>query len=454
VTDERSTSVTEDDHGDSARRIVVMDDPPHLIGCAPNQAAEFMERLVLFRNPLVIILSEDSAREDMHSSLQSCLSSHLLQRVNLESIYCPPVTTLKVKKILEQIADAEKLRKSKALSSAIEAISSGCMGDLRHAILRFQFFTRHPSSSVNSARSPHKIDERRDDNFYRDTTFSALHSVSKLLSARLDNSGKVNINVDDVADGSDYDGDVLYSFLQGNSVASVLRSARLVCSIQNFVIPHEEGNSYSTSGPGKVAEDVTLYQCAEIFSRFSDLDVLWYRQFDSSKPIDHADAVFPVEYCQFIAARASAVAKGVGETERQQVVKEKGLKSAINPVYRPKALDCRKNIRVMQSKLMSLRNVLAFHRFSHATIAGFNNDFTTNFESLSELAISSVPFLRILNQFQGFSAFLNIRLASLSIPSMDYAHSKEQYRVADIEQASHLEVEVLAEDDIAEFDDS
>jgi hypothetical protein len=134
--------------------------------------------------------------------------------------------------------------------------------------------------------------------------------------------------------------------------------------------------------------------------------LLWYRQFDSSKPIDRGDAIFPVSYCEAIAARASAVAKGLAENERQLLVKSLGIKSVLAPVYRPKSLDSRKNARVTSSKLLTLRNALA---------TGIVQSSAGRLLNISELVVSVVPFYRVLNIF--LDPLIASKSAALSINS-------------------------------------
>lgn len=160
---------------------------------------------------MVMILSEESARDDLHSSIQNCLPSRLMELANFESIFCPQITELRIKKVLEGIASQERLFKSQALSSSIDDVSSTCMGDLRHAILRFQFLvgcnkggrktsrsnvqksTRRKGQSEKEEEKDKEVEEvevKVQGKFFRDSSFSSLHSVSKLLSAKLDSTGR------------------------------------------------------------------------------------------------------------------------------------------------------------------------------------------------------------------------------------------------------------------------
>ena len=39
-------------------RIVIIEDPPHIVGCSEQNQETFMNRLLGFRDPVVIIMSE------------------------------------------------------------------------------------------------------------------------------------------------------------------------------------------------------------------------------------------------------------------------------------------------------------------------------------------------------------------------------------------------------------
>lgn len=258
----------------------------------------------------------------------------------------------------------------------------------------------------------------------------------------------MSINSDLVIESSDFPDDILLSFLQSNSIANLNRAAQLACSLKREQMVIEQCRE-GTSGPMKDVHAVVCSQLADVFQDFSDIDIMWFRQFDSSKPIDHADSVFPVAYCLATAARSSAVAKGQGELERQAEAKLSGLKAPLAPVYRPKLLDVRHHSKRALNNLQLLRATLSREQNEHMAVPLL---------ALNELAVSVVPFLRTLssctrsteskNRMSYLPDSINARLAALSASQTDR-------RIGVKDAVAHrLDVSgTLDDDDITEFKD-
>ena len=356
-------------------RIIVVEDPPHLVGCSEQNQEMLMNRLLDFRDPIVMIMSEEDARDDMHGCLSRYLPLKILNKINLAQLFCPQITELKVKKVLESIIKEERIRKTDQISSIISQISESCLGDLRHAINHLQFVLGQNSSAI---KHPICIQGGT-----RDISVSSLHSVSKLLAARLDESGSMSIAPDLVIESSDFPPDIIISFLQSNCIKNLQRAAGLSCHVQG---PDQSGNLVDSG-------DLTISHIADVFSDFSDIDVWWFRQYDASKLIDHSDIIFPVSYCTAVASRSCAIAKGVGEAERQEAAKKAGLKAPLAPVYRPKILDGRQQIKNRKTNLLNLRNALATYVNSSS-----NSPICRNFCDVRQLAVTDIPYMSLFNQ--------------------------------------------------------
>ena len=214
----------------------------------------------------------------------------------------------------------------------------------------------------------------------RDTSISSLHSVSKLLAARLDENGSMNIEPDLIIESSDFPPDIIISFLQSNCIKNLQRAANLSCHAIGLA-----GNSIDSC-------DRTIAHVADVFSDFSDIDTWWFRQYDGSKLIDHGDTTFPISYCTAIASRSCAIAKGFGETERQEEAKKSGLKAPLAHVYRPKILDGKQQIKNNKTNLLNLRNVLASYNASTSSSSVFSN-----LGDLRDLIVTELPYMSLFS---------------------------------------------------------
>ena len=437
-----------------AGRIIVMEDPPHIIGCSTQHQESFLRSLLEFREPIVMIISEEEAKEDMHHCKNRYFPHDFLNSVNYQSIFCPQITNLKVKKTLESILLAEKFKMTSHMGALLDEISQESHGDLRHAITRLQLLfgqvQRDPKKNKYSNLNETKNVNRKKTNFIhseelhqgRDSSFSSLHSVSKLLSARLDCNAQINIFPDKVIESSDFPHGIMLSFLQGNCVSNLQRALTLSSRVDSSI---DERDSNA----------IAMGQIAQIFHDFSDLDIWWFRQFDSSKPIDHGETDFPVSYCSAVASRSCAVAKGVGEAERQELAKQAGFKAALVPVHRPKVLDIHQRSTTCKGKLLNIRQAL-----STANTPSISNA-CKHLLDLNEISSTVVPYLRHFNRFTRPNVhtgkhlpYLSPLLASCTSSMTDPTFSQQDDIVVKQDEYSHFqEVYLLAQDDIEDFSD-
>eukprot|EP01041_Mallomonas_annulata_P006481 gene6481-13084_t len=177
-------------------RILLMRDPPTMRpqhinsdtntnGGHDNSTAgsDLMETLCMSQLPIVMIISDVSGRDDLAYSLQEIIPNRVQSMINLQSIYCPPITVAKIQKTLMAIA-----------KSVIQELAEESLGDLRHAITSLQwcamgkFIKKEKEKTVNSMTV--------------NTTLSMSLSLtnSKATRGRLQDSGNVTTSTTFITD--------------------------------------------------------------------------------------------------------------------------------------------------------------------------------------------------------------------------------------------------------------
>jgi hypothetical protein len=219
-----------------------------------------------------------------------------------------------------------------------------------------------------------------------------MHSVGKLLHAKLDEAGKLDFDVDNVVDSTELGIDLLLDFLHHNCV--------------DFLADEDQAVLALTS--------------------LGDAEILHAKTFDSSSARDHSDEVFPQAYVAAIAGRS--VAAAVGDGRRAQ-------RTGFKPMHRPRLGDLRTGRRHFEQNLQTLRQ----HRLESGIWLG-----------QTELAVDEVPYLRLLAQHEGIlSRGVAFSIGGLNQPLHQSTRPSPQLSV---EAQLAISTAVLEIDDIEEED--
>ena len=217
----------------------------------------------------------------------------------------------------------------------------------------------------------------------RDSSLSSLHSIGKLLHAKLDRHGQLNFSSDWVVEQMELPLDIALCFLQGNCIVNASHSApclayqTMIPSVSSMKRRRKEG---STAVPSLLAESSSIFRhwqgisqasgvdiaamvdalaveqiCAAL-TYFSDCDVLLSKKYDSSFLMDRSSSsssssssstsngtasLFPEGYVSTLCGKACAVGKGSGFKELYERGQLGGFKGSFAAIHRPKSLDIR-----------------------------------------------------------------------------------------------------------------
>lgn len=164
--------------GDSAEqsRLILMHDLPHVLARYSNrssvsggsygfanfasmdegvdnqrQKAESLTSLLpMFRDPVVLIVSDVTGRDDVHYASRSFLPHSIRDKVYSEIIYQDKITPITMTKTLQKIINTTKQQcvrngllyrvLSSLPTNVVAAVAEQCHGDIRHALTQLQFY--------------------------------------------------------------------------------------------------------------------------------------------------------------------------------------------------------------------------------------------------------------------------------------------------------------------------
>lgn len=198
------------------------------------------------RIPLVIILSGVIGEDDLNFVSQSALPSTIKSICNYKIMFCQPISSTQMKKLLNDAIRRlilpspirARVMKSKVGSykQLVEELCVTCGGDIRHALLQLQFSVSREAEIKKNIQKKTSKDSNSDDiedfedddisqleksqsNSYlcRDESFSSLHSIAKLVHAKLDCFGKLEFECDQVLDRGQLPLDMSVLFIHGNA---------------------------------------------------------------------------------------------------------------------------------------------------------------------------------------------------------------------------------------------
>lgn len=248
--------------------------------------------------------------------------------MNYQVMYCSPITALKTTKALQRIIievqreymaakkEANKISRSslsapyRPSDDEVDEISESSMGDLRHATVQLQLlcvYRSHSNEKNRSLKSTHQqnaisaaAELRR-----RDSSFSSLRGVGKLLSAQMDSMGRLNKDVDSVMERSEFPLDMSLAFMQFHSIESLHRTS--VAAVD--------------AAGAADAEIALLEDIGLALDCYAEAGMFWDKQYvansnllehggSSSGSVDNMVSTYPVCYSVSIASRAVGVARG------------------------------------------------------------------------------------------------------------------------------------------------
>lgn len=246
--------------------------------------------------------------------------------IDLEVVYCTPITVINAKKTLKQISgrffhryteDADivnnvftdeevskslskttQMRMIKPADNVLESIANACLGDLRQAISQLQMHMLGESSaSTNSA-----VTSGDPEAGSRDKSYSFLHGVAKLLWAKVSTAQRVadlstsdDISTHDIEDISRY----RLNFPPDSVIRRLDLPLDMGMSFLQFNYPpiFEQMEAKNERAPSNTCQESSLpaptYDALERAERFSDMlseaDMLHTCQYSTNLPIDRAE---------------------------------------------------------------------------------------------------------------------------------------------------------------------
>jgi hypothetical protein len=337
-------------------RVVLMHSPP--FQDAPN-ADRPGSLFRSFLHPVIVIVSDVGGADDMQFSADRALRLTPEDKayIDFKTIYCTPITPLKVQKVLNKILDDELDAYYRSMSQyrgrygsgggvrvassgpslraprrpspeEVEGIADSCCGDLRHAIIQLQFIchqefamARDPSIKAGSVAAGPSLNALLgsgpasnrvvalhtglvNPSMKRDASYSSLHGVAKLLHASLDNRGFMKFDPDLVMERSEFPIDMSLSFLQYNYIEFV--------RWDNAADPTATGLSgdKDLDQLETISNGLDLYAEASLYwdIQYSGRNILdKHSGFD--RGVSELTSDFPVSYCISIASRAAALSR-------------------------------------------------------------------------------------------------------------------------------------------------
>jgi hypothetical protein len=364
-------------------KVILMHSPPFQDAANADRPGSLFRS---FLHPVIVIVSDVGGADDMQFSADRALRLTAEDKacIDFKAIYCTPITPLKVQKVLNKILDNELdayyrsmsrhrgrygsgsvVRGVSSSSSSsglargagaprrpspeeVQSIAEGCCGDLRHAIIQLQFIchqefisARGPGVAARSmARGPSlnallgsapcanstAISQIvvPSSSIKRDTSYSSLHGVAKLLHAKLDQRGFMKFDSDLVMERSEFPIDMSLSFLQHNYI--------------EFVRWDNAADSTSSSGDKDLDQLDTLSSGLDLYSEAS---LYWDIQYSGRNILDRHSGFdrgisdlssdFPVSYCVSIASRAAAISRYRPDTDHSSNSIFSGAASEFGP---------------------------------------------------------------------------------------------------------------------------
>ena len=266
-----------------------------------------------------------------------------------------------------------------------------CVDADRHAILQLQFKLTQSYSTAQGKATDKK--EKSDtgtgqvdlstvsDNLTdRDSSLSSLHSIGKLLHAKLNRCGQLNFSSDWVVEQMELPLDIALCFLQGNCILNASHCAPCLAyqtikpsstamkkrrkkdstdmhsllEDSNSIFLHWRGISEASGVDiAAMVDALAVEQICATLTYFSDCDILLSKKYDSSFLMDRSSsssggggssggvALFPEGYVSTICGKACAAGKGSGFKELYERGQLGGFTGSFAAIHRPKSLDIR-----------------------------------------------------------------------------------------------------------------
>jgi len=399
--------------------IILIEDIPNLY----NPEAEMTFRNImsqhLYRSkiPTVLIFSDVCEGKHRPNDLERLVDPSVLYSPSARICQIHGVAKPKMKKCLQTIVKAERLKVSDTL---FEELHSSSKGDMRHAIMALQF---QFASAGGTGKAMHVGGSRgQSSDRARDTKLSTFHALGKLLYAKRKKLG------------SEGDSAVTARATWNSILPSHLYDNRPSLEF----VPEDVMNKSDIERSGAVSflsyhspeyfTDETELSTA--FDHFSDAALFLDRTYSASR--DRSDSIFPLEYVSSIAGRAVANANKNPAPNR------------FRQLNAPKIFEVTKKKKGNEVSMLQLCKRLSCGSdiLSLGTIVGSTNHFV----------VDTLPYLRNIVPGDVDSALANL---------YSYARPMDLGGASSHEDAGRIlrrhikeQNEVLAEDDIADDDDS
>lgn len=160
------------------RRVILVHDPPHMMADidhrtnlnshSSRQLQLMGELMAKFRDPVVLIVSDVGDKDQLHYAENRCLPRSVRSQVALTGVYQSRCTVLNTIKVLEMIADKERLKD--VPRALLEGIAESSNGDLRHSVLQLQFLAQSSGPMLNPIFG--KVTEQNGNELYGKFDFS------------------------------------------------------------------------------------------------------------------------------------------------------------------------------------------------------------------------------------------------------------------------------------------
>jgi len=172
-------TLSESNNATNNNSLILLEDLPNLHGASAQARFRDMMSRHLYRShvPTILIFSDVSEGKHRPEDLERLIDPDILYQNEISTILqIHPVTKLKMKKSLTEIAKREGCQFSADFLNEIHDQSNG---DIRHAIMTLQL---HATGRARNCLGAVDIDTRGQNQ--RDTKLSTFHSLGKLLYAK------------------------------------------------------------------------------------------------------------------------------------------------------------------------------------------------------------------------------------------------------------------------------
>ena len=241
------------------------------------------------KTPTVVIFSDVCEGKHRPSDLERLIDPSVLYSPSARICQIHGVAKPKMKKCLQTIVKAERLKVSDTL---FEELHSSSKGDMRHAIMALQFQFASAGGIGKAIGGARGQSSDRD----RDTKLSTFHALGKLLYAKRKKLG------------SEGDSTVTARATWNSILPSHLYDSRPSLEF----VPEDVMNKSDIERSGAVS--FLSYHSPEFFTdemelstafdHFSDAALFLDRTYSANR--DRSDSIFPLEYVSSIAGRAVA----------------------------------------------------------------------------------------------------------------------------------------------------